>query len=154
MQRVTEGALSLLTSREDRVRMHCFRLAMGGSPHSSLTDTMAFWGKEKKYLSTCCHLLLSAPGLPVPHQCLPASPPWCRAALPRCPPSLGSPLTLGCWRTHEFLVSPILSSPSLLPAPAFPHAQVSQLPALQLLYIANPTPTGTSSGPQHIKPSA
>lgn len=154
MQRVTEGALSLLTSREDRVRMHCFRLAMGGSPHSSLTDTIAFWGKEKKDLSACCHLPLGSPYLPVLGQLLPASPRWCRAVLPCCPQSLGPPWTPGCQHTEEFPASPIVSSPSLLPAPAFPQAQVSQLPALQLLCIANPAPTGTSFGPQHIKPSA
>lgn len=146
MQRVTEGVLSLLTSREDRVRMHCFRLAMGGSPHSSLTDTMAFWGKEKKYFSTHGHLPLSPLYLPLPPdvgQCYPtARRPWV------------PPWTLGCRCTQEFPASPVLGSPSLQPAPAFPRARVSQLPALQLLCIANPAPMGTSSGPQHIKPSA
>lgn len=129
MQRVTEGALSLLTSREDRVRMHCFRLAMGGSPHSSLTDTIAFWGKEKKDLSACCRLPLGSPYLPVLGQLLPASPRWCRAVLPCCPQSLGPPWTPGCQHTEEFPASPIRSqlpkptaSPSFPPGPGIPAA--------------------------------
>ena len=44
--RVTLGALSLCSSHAATVRMHCFMLAAGVSPHSSLKETSAFCGAE------------------------------------------------------------------------------------------------------------
>ena len=125
MQRVTEGALSLLTSREDRVRMHCFRLAMGGSPHSSLTDTMAFWGKEKKYLSTCCRLPFGAPP--------PAS-----TSISAClllPADMGQCYPAGAHRSSRpapFSAPQAYCQLQLSPRPRYPSCQLCSYFALQI----------------------
>lgn len=44
--RVTLGALSLCSSHAATVRMHCFMLAAGVRPHSSLKETNAFCGQR------------------------------------------------------------------------------------------------------------
>lgn len=64
----TSGLFSEPVRRDDRARMHCFRLATADKPHSSLNDAIEFWGntQPRHSVKTFCrqdtHCMYLVPG--------------------------------------------------------------------------------------------
>ncbi|TNN52783.1 hypothetical protein EYF80_037016 [Liparis tanakae] len=67
MSTVSLSARSLFICQVETVRIHCFMLAAGVRPHSSLKDTMAFWDGKTTTMKQGGQLELSLRGSAINH---------------------------------------------------------------------------------------